>query len=360
MANRREFLGQAAALAAGLTACRPHSHVAQPNMPTQRASAFMRAFELNYPISNAGMGGNATPELAVAVSNAGGIGSIGTGTGTSGDVVRQRVAQTKAGTDRPFAVNYLLRSNPYTVPVALDAGAPIIQFAWGIPSSEIAAAIRRAGAKMAIQVASVGGARLAVDAGADYIICQGTEAGGHVQATSKLYDVLPGVVEAAQSVPVLAAGGIAKGTHIRRALLAGAAGALIGTRFIATREAGSHHEYKAALVRAESADTVITTCFQDGWINAPHRVLRNRTLEMWEAAGCPPPGMRPGEGDAIATNTITGATVRRYNLTPPSPDHRGSLMEMALYAGEGVDAIDDIPSAAELMAVLWRECLDAQ
>jgi nitronate monooxygenase len=360
MAGRREFLGQAAALAAGLAACGSPSAIARPGMPTPRASALMRAFGLNYPISNAGMGGNATPELAIAISNAGGIGSIGTGTGASADAVRQRVAQTRAGTDRPFAVNYLLRADPVTVPVALDAGAPIVQFAWGIPSRQITAAIRGAGARMAIQVASAGGARLAVDAGADYIICQGTEAGGHVQASMKLYDVLPEVVEVAQSVPVLAAGGIATGVHIRRVLLAGAAGALIGTRFLATREAGSHDEYKAALVRAKSGDTVMTTCFQDGWVNAPHRVLRNRTLEMWEAAGCPQPGMRPGEGDVIATNTTTGATVRRYSLTPPLPHFSGSLLEMALYAGEGVDAIDDIPSAAQLVDTLWTECLAAQ
>lgn len=103
MADRREFLSQAAALAASLAACGPHSLVVNPNMPTPRASALMRAFGLKYPISNAGMGGNATPELAIAVSTAGGIGSIGTGTNPSADVVRQRVAQTRAGTDRPFA-----------------------------------------------------------------------------------------------------------------------------------------------------------------------------------------------------------------------------------------------------------------
>ena len=135
-----------------------------------------------------------------------------------------------------------------------------------------------------------------MDAGADYLICQGTEAGGHVQATKALYDVLPDVLNEAKTVPVIAGGGIANGAHIRRALLAGASGVLIGTRFVATKEAGAHDEYKGAIARAKAPDTVLTVCFQDGWPSAPHRVLRNTTFEKWEAAGCPPAGKRPGEG----------------------------------------------------------------
>ena len=88
-------------------------------------------------------------------------------------------------------MNYLLALDPVTILAALDAGAPIIQFAWGIPPTETVAAIRKAGAKMGIQVSSAAGARRALDAGADYLICQGTEAGGHVQATKALYDILP-------------------------------------------------------------------------------------------------------------------------------------------------------------------------
>src|SRR5262245_24420801 len=90
---------------------------------------------------------------------------------------------------------------------------------------------------------------------------------------------------------------IANGTHIRRALLAGSSGVLIGTRFVATKEANAHDEYKGAIARAKARDTVLTVCFQDGWPNATHRVLRNRTFQMWEEAGCPPAGKRPGEGD---------------------------------------------------------------
>jgi nitronate monooxygenase len=359
--DRREFLRQATVVAAGLgTRALPLTARQRSSpMPTARASALMAALGLRYPIFCAGMGTRATPELAIAVSNGGGLGALGTGSNASADLVRQRVSRTKSGTSKPFAVNYLLAFDPVTLPVALDAGAPVIQFAWGIPPPETFVAIRKAGAKMGIQISSIAGARRALDAGSDYLICQGTEAGGHVQATKALYDVLPAVIEEAKTVPVVAAGGIANGAHIRRALLAGASGVLIGTRFLATKEAGAPDEYKAAITRAKAADTVLTVCFQDGWANAPHRALRNRTLEMWEAAGCPPAGKRPGEGDILATNTVTGATKRRYSAISPESDDRGAIMEMALFAGQGVDAIRDIPSAGELVARLWKDCLDA-
>src|SRR5262249_24037033 len=103
----------------------------------------------------------------------------------------------------------------------------------------------------------------------------------------RLTTALPSVIEEAKTVPALAAGGIANGSHIRRALLAGASGVFIGTRFVAAQEASAHEEDKGAITPAHAADTVLTVCFQDGWPNAPHRALRNRTFEIWEAAGCP-------------------------------------------------------------------------
>jgi len=366
MSDRREFFRQAAAVAVGLAARDAGAVDAQPRaaMPTPRASAFMKAFGLTYPICNAGMGTAAGPELASAVSNAGGLGATGTGTRFGGggsaanDMMRQVVTRIRNATKGPFAVNYLLAVDPATLPATLDAGAPIIQFAWGIPSEEMVRLIRKAGAKMGIQIGSAAGARRALDAGADYLICQGTEAGGHVQAAATLYDSLAAVIEEARNIPVLAAGGIASGAHIRRALLAGASGVLIGTRFIATKEAAAHDDYKTTLIRGRAADTVLTVCFQDGWVNAPHRVLRNQTFTMWEAAGCPPPGKRPGEGDTIATNA-SGAVKRRYATSMPYSTDRGNVTELALYAGQGVDSVRDIPAAGELVARLWKECLDA-
>lgn len=129
---------------------------------------------------------------------------------------------------------------------------------------------------------------------------------------------------------------------------------------MATKEAFAHDDYKIALTRAKAADTVMTVCFQDGWVNAPHRVLRNRTFTMWEAAGCPPPGQRPGEGDVLTTNPATGGARIRYRVGTPGPNERGAILETGLYAGQGVDAIRDLPSAGELVARLWKECVDAR
>jgi len=358
--NRRDFLRTGAAVAVGLGARSLAADSQQSTMPTARARAFMERFGLTTPIGNAGMGFFATPELAIAVCEAGGLGAVGTGLTAVTQVVKDYVTRARAGTRRPFAVNFLLAAEPLALPIALDAGAPIIQFAWGQPTREMIAAVRRAGAKMGIQVSSHIGARQALDVGADYLICQGTEAGGHVQAIAGLYENLPRVVEEAAQVPVLAAGGIATGVHIRKALLAGASGVLIGTRFVATREAEGHEEWKNALVRAHSEDSVLTVCFQDGWANAPHGVLRNRTVEMWEAAGCPAPGKRPGEGDVLTTNPETGLVKRRYSIGAPRRADRGAVLELPLYAGKGVGDVRDIPAAGKLVARLWKECLTAK
>jgi nitronate monooxygenase len=357
--NRREFLSLGAAVA-GLAAPGAASAAAPASVDESgpRAAVLMARLGLRYPIANAGMGGAAGPDLAIAVAEAGGLGALGTGLSPVADIVRQRVAKIRSATKRPFAVNFLLAVDPVALPVALDAGAPNIQFSWGIPTRDQVAAIRRSGAKMGIQIGNLTGARRALDAGADYLICQGMEAGGHVQATTALYELLPAVVDLAGVTPVLAAGGVANGGHIRRALRSGASGVVIGTRFVATREAFVHEAHKTALTRAKSADTALTICFRDGW-EAQHRVLRNRTLEMWEAAGCPPPGRRPGEGDVLATNAASGAVKRRYAVAGPAPDDSGALDELALWAGEGVGAIRDIPSAGELVERLWGEYLHA-
>jgi len=240
----------------------------------------------------------------------------------------------------------------------LDAGAPIIQFSFGIPSSEWVASIKRAGAKTGVQVSNVDGARRALDLGADYLVCQGTEAGGHVQALSPLLQSLPKIIAEAKSVPVVAAGGLTTGLDVRRVLTAQASGALMGTRFLATKESAGNAAHKAELLRAIGDDTVLTICFQDGWLY-PHRVIRNRTIEMWEGAGCPPPGRRPGEGDVTGTYPAANGTMterRRYWVNMPRPNEVGQIDEQPLYAGTGVGAVRDLPPAGELVARLWKVC----
>ena len=350
--TRREFISWFASLAAYAGGSRLHA-AKTVSLPTPRAAALMAAFDVTYPIFQAGMGGSVREELTAAVSNAGGLGILPL-TGATPEVARARVEKVRSTTRRPFAVNYLLHRDPVTLPQALDAGAPIVQFAWGLPSIEHVRAIRARDTRFGVQVSSAAGARRALDLGADFLICQGIEAGGHVQATDPLEDIFGGVRREAGRVHVLAAGGIADGRAIRRWLLAGASGVLIGTRFVATKEAIAHDVYKDALVRATAGDTVYTVCFQDGWPNAPHRTLRNSTFTTWEAAGSPPPGQRPQEGEVLAT-TAEGRQIKRYSSASPHRGMTGKLTELALYAGTGVGAIRDVPSAAVLVERLWAE-----
>jgi len=118
-----------------------------------------------------------------------------------------------------FFVNYILAfpfaEGEASLQAALDAGAPAVQFSWGLPPKEAISAIRAAGAKLGMQVTSAENARAALDLGADYLVCQGTEAGGHVQATRGLYEALPNVLEEAKQKPVIASGGIGNGEGIR-------------------------------------------------------------------------------------------------------------------------------------------------
>ncbi len=209
------------------------------------------------------------------------------------------------------------------------------------------------GELVGVQVGTPQGARLAREDGADFVICQGVEAGGHVQSTWPLSRLLPAVVQACGDLPVVAAGGLADAADIAAALAVGAQAVMLGTRFIATVESRAHPLYKQALVDAKADDVVLTVCFSDAWPNAAHRVLRNSTLQAWEAAGCPPRGARPGEGDLLATSH-SGRTLVRYDDTPAASDMEGDIEACIQYAGLGCERIHDIPSVPDLLVALWR------
>jgi nitronate monooxygenase len=340
-----------AAGASGLNAAQSRNPIA---MPTPRAKALMALFNLKYPIFEAPHGNATSPELAIAVSNAGAMGALAL-TSRSPDEVRTSVSKVRAATKGPFVVNYILRDEPTSLRVALDAGAPIVQFSWGMPTREMVSAIRAAGARFGVQVTSAESARAALDLSAGYLVCQGTEAGGHVQANRGLYETLPDVLKEARQIPVVASGGIGNGLGIHNSLLAGASAAMLGTRFVATVESNAHPAYQRAIIAAHAKDTVLTLCFQGGWPNAPHRALRNRTFVMWDAAGCPPAGKRPGEGDVLATRP-DGSQVLRYQTASYGRELEGKVEECVLFAGLGVDFVKDLPPAVELVERLWREC----
>ena len=157
---------------------------------------------------------------------------------------------------------------------------------------------------------------------------------------------------------VIASGGIGDGAAIAQALALGAAGAMLGTWFVATRESAAHPLYKDRLVSAGHSDTALTVCFDRGWPQAAHRVVRNATLETWEAAGSPVAGQRPGEDDVVA-HGAGGRAILRYADTAPRADTAGDVQDMCLYAGTSCAAIHDVPSASELVGRLWSECAAA-
>lgn len=302
------------------------------------------------PIFQAGTGSVAGPDLAVAVARAGGVGGLGL-TWTSPEDAGKAVRYVKARTGGLFQGNFALAFPPHALSAVLDEGIPCVTFSWGDPSPYLAD-VRASGTRFGIQVASVEGARRALDLQPDFLVCQGIEAGGHVQSTIPLTRLLPEVVEAAGSLPVIAAGGIVDGPSIACALMFGASAVMMGTRFVATRESLAHEEYKRALVEAHA--TSLTVCFDGGWPYAPHRVLRNPTLLNWEAHGCPPHGRRPGEGEEIG-HAADGEPIYRYEEVAPRVGMSGELLDMCLYAGEGVGGVRDIPSAGELVERLWAD-----
>jgi NAD(P)H-dependent flavin oxidoreductase YrpB (nitropropane dioxygenase family) len=296
------------------------------------------------------IGSCATPELAAAVGEAGALGSLAC-TWTAPERIGALVARVRERTDRPFATNLVLSFDvDAQLEALLAARVPVVTFSWGQPGPERIARCHAAGARAVVQAGSAAGARQACADGADVLIAQGVEAGGHVQSTTPLSDLLAAVLAEAGGTPVIAAGGLATRADIDRVRAQGAAGAMLGTRFVATAESAAHDDYKAALVAADGSQTVLTICFDGGWPHAQHRVLRNATLDRWEAAGCPGPGSRPDE--LGLTVTRLGQGIPRYADFPPLAGDAGAVGEMCLYAGAGCGSIRDVPSAAELVARL--------
>lgn len=350
--SRRDFIRKGLTLGVGATLSSLNTHGVQGQSladNTEKSKKLMALFNLKYPIFQAAPGGE---KLAIAIANKGGMGAIG--------LNAESVKRVKASTKGSFYCNHILSwgdPTSETLDEVLEAGPAAIEFSWGIPSKETASKIKSSATKLGIQVASKNGAKAALDLGADFLFCQGVEAGGHVQAYNTLYDELKEVLEVSPNIPVLAAGGIATGHDIRKALSAGASGVVMGTRFIATQESDIHDEYKKSLVQAGENSTVFTNCFNklnDGEWPAMHRVLRNKTFEMWEGAGCPLPGSKPGEKDIIATRPDS-SPLERYSLMPPLQGFQGQVTELAMYAGQGVSKVKDLPTASDLIDRLWKE-----
>jgi nitronate monooxygenase len=318
---------------------------------------FMSMFDLKYPIVQAPAGGVVTSDLVAAVCNAGCLGGLPL-SWSNAKSAKKSIAEIQSKTKGTFFANFVLNFEPVALLAAVEAGVKAIQFSWGMPTIAQVKSIKSSNVILGIQVTDEESASQALKLGADYLVCQGVEAGGHVHASRPLENALKRVLSVAGKVPVIASGGVATGNDIHRLLLAGAAGVVMGTRFVATRESGAHQQYKDSLITAKSEDTVFTTCMNKGWDGATHRILRNSTFREWSKFGCPKVGSRPGEHDKIARYGDAPGdkfVIERYSIDSPGRSINGDIEALANYAGKGVDNINDIPSVADLVSRIWKE-----
>jgi NAD(P)H-dependent flavin oxidoreductase YrpB (nitropropane dioxygenase family) len=300
------------------------------------------------------MAGAVGPTLAAAVSNAGGLGMLALWRADI-ETMRRQIRETRALTPRPFAVNLVLEfPQEERLAVCLDEGVRIISFFWRDPASLVPRA-KAGGALVLHTVGSAIDAKRAVDCGVDIVVAQGWEAGGHVRGMVATMPLVPAVVDAVRPTPVVAAGGIADGRGLAAVLALGAAGAWIGTRFLASHEAAIHRRYQEFLLRASETDTIyLDNLFDVRWPNAPHRTLRNETVEAWEAAGRPASGRRPREGEVIATSRSSGPIVRYQSYTP-GPDVEGDIDALSLWAGQSVGLVSKLQPAREIVREIAEE-----
>jgi nitronate monooxygenase len=265
------------------------------------------------PIQLAAMGGVGTAALAQAVVDGGGFGMV---------------PSNEKPVSGPCGVNFLMPFEP-TLDEIRDSAqhARVVEFFYAQPRRDVVAAVRERGALAGWQVGSAQEAVAAEEAGCDYVVAQGIEAGGHVRGQLPLDEVLALVISSVK-VPVVAAGGVATAERFAEVMKAGADGVRVGTRFVTSPESGADPEYVARLLAAGDDSTVLTEWFGEGWEHAPHRVLKSALAAAQES------GWR--------------ATV------PPYRNVGRDFSDMAMYAGTGVAHVTASRPAAEVVADLVR------
>jgi len=311
------------------------------------STQFTELLGVQHPIVLAPMGGSAGGALAAAVSRAGGLGLLG-GAGGDRAWLRRELLIVAEGTDQPWGVGFLTWAiDADAVETALAFKPAAMMLSFGDPGP-FADRIHRSGAALIVQVTDLDEAERAVDVGADVIVAQGTESGGHgARRGRSTLPFVPLVVDLAAPVPVLAAGGIADGRGVAAALALGAAGALIGTRFQATIEALVDPSVSKSIIEGRGQDTernsVLDLVRGASWPTEKYtaRTLGHPYLDRWrgrEAELAADPKARQDYQDDVARGTI-----------PAQP----------VWAGEAVDLIDDLPSAADLVTTLVAQAEDS-
>ena len=308
---------------------------------------FTDLLKLSLPVLNAPMSNHSGGTLAAAVSAAGGLGTFGASNGLGSDWLREQIAYVRATTDRPFGVGFItqmIEADPEGFEIALDESAPVVIFSFTDPQPWLDRA-RDAGAITICQVQSLELARLAADAGADMLLVQGNEAGGHTGGMN-LLPLLVAVVEAYPQLPALAAGGITTGRALAAVLAAGTEGASLGTALLATPEAVEVPEaFKERVVLSDGQDTVFTRLYDllgdTPWpTGIAGRVYRNRLVREWD-----------GRDEAVMEHREELAS----DVAAARARHDPEVS--SVYMGQGAGAVNAIRPAAEVVPQI---CEDAE
>lgn len=301
-------------------------------------TAFTEMLGIRHPIALAGMGGGTSPDLVAAVTNAGGLGVLGV-SDSPPEQLGALVEELRAKAKGPYGLNLLLNfMNAEEIDAVLDTRPAVFSTAWAGDHQDLKAIFARAhdrGARVVHMVPSVADAEKAAEAGADVIVAQGTDGGGHIGLMGTVV-IVPAVARAVAPIPVLAAGGLADGRGLAAMLVLGAAGVYMGTRFLATPEAPVHDRIKKLIVDSDGTDTIVTDVGDimvgSDWPGALGRVSRNRVVERWLGR----------------TNELRR---RREELRPKMVEARnqGDLDEAVIYYGQSAALIDEILPAAKVV-----------
>jgi NAD(P)H-dependent flavin oxidoreductase YrpB (nitropropane dioxygenase family) len=303
--------------------------------------------QIEHPIALGGMGSIYSPDLVAAVSNAGGLGAMGCHY-MNPEQVRAGTAALRERTNKPFALNFLLfdiLEEGFAAALALRPN--VIAFAWPRPEQDLKFYVGRAhdaGCKVTFMANGVPEAVKAAEAGADVIIAQGTEGGGHVGWVASMV-LTPMVVDAVAPIPVLTAGGVADGRGLAAAIALGADGVLLGTRFLATEESPLHPNFKQAIVDSDGHDTALSEIPDIAagkvWPGAMSRSRRNRFIERWAGREWL---LRSQQAQALAA--IQAAR------------KAGDVNEAPLSMGQDAGLIKDVPSAGEIVQRIAQEAAE--
>jgi len=317
----------------------------------------MQMLGMSVPIISAPLGRGVTPAFLAAMHSAGGIGFIGL-THFAPDDIPALLAPVIEATGGHFGINLsLIADKRAQLRSALACGVKIVSL-WQHDPAEHVRIAKDAGATVLWTVGAPEEAARARDMGVDIVVAQGLEAGGHLVGRAPTMAQLPAIVAAANGLPVAAAGGIGDGAGIAAALALGAEAVWMGTRFVASTEADLHEGYKSRVVAAGADDAIATKIYDIGWPDSRHRVLRNDLIAAWEAAGRPPTGARPGEGEVIGHHP-DGTPSVRYHIGSATTGFKGDWAATPMYAGASAQLVHSVKPVADIIAELIRDAAEA-